>query len=61
MSSKILVIIALLVAFCLGSASGYFVRTATASSEQTQAAVCPVGTHPEVWYSAGAWACVADQ
>ena len=60
MASKIAVIVALLVAFCLGSAGGYFVRTATASSEQAPAAACPLGTHPVVWYSAHAWACVAD-
>jgi hypothetical protein len=60
MTSKIVVIIALLAAFCLGSAGGYFARTATASSQEAPAAVCPVGTHPEVWYSAREWACVAD-
>jgi hypothetical protein len=53
--------------FLLGGAAGYIVKdlsTPTAPAEASIAgrptAICPVGTHVVVWYTARTWACVSD-
>jgi hypothetical protein len=60
--ARLAVITALLVAFLLGSASGYLVKALTpdATTLQQHTAACPVGSHAVVWYTAGTWSCVSN-
>jgi hypothetical protein len=60
--ARLAVITALLVAFLLGSASGYLVKALTpdATTLQQHTAACPVGSHAVVWYTAGTWTCVSN-
>ena len=56
-------LIALLAAMLIGGAAGYAAKDHTApaaASAISRASVCAVGTHPVVWYTAGAWACIED-
>jgi hypothetical protein len=61
-------LVASLLVFALGSASGFVLRAVsapTAASTQLVAVVrvtepCPSGRHAVVWYSAKAWGCVTD-
>lgn len=55
-------------AFMLGTAGGYAVRavsvpigvsTQRVSTDQVTAP-CPSGSHPVVWYTARAWACMSQ-
>lgn len=60
-------LMAFVVVFLLGAASGYiaegFVRP-TAAAQPVPAAApatpCPAGTHVVVWYTARTWECVSD-
>ena len=61
--TRLAVITALLVAFLLGSASGYLVKALTpspATTLQQHMAACPAGSHAVVWYTAGTWSCVSN-
>jgi hypothetical protein len=55
-------LIALLAVFFLGGAGGFLVRGigAPAAASIQPAAMCPVGMHVAVWYTARTWACVSD-
>jgi hypothetical protein len=56
-------LLALLLAFATGGISGYAVRAMTTGAyvQAQPSPACPLGTHVEVWYSAGSWGCVRDQ
>jgi hypothetical protein len=60
--ARLAAITALLVAFLLGSASGYLVKALTpnATTLQQHTAACPMGSHAVVWYTAGTWTCVSN-
>jgi hypothetical protein len=50
----------LVLAFALGTATGYAARTAGSSSApatRAAASPCPQGQHPVVWYTVHSWAC----
>lgn len=56
-------LMALLVAMLIGGAAGYATKDLTspaAATAKVRASACAVGTHPVVWYTAGAWACIED-
>ncbi len=59
---KAFFVLGLIVAFALGSASGYAARTVASPAPQAahSAAACPAGSHPVVWYTAKTWSCVSD-
>ncbi len=62
-TTRLAAITALLVAFILGSASGYLVKALTPSAATTlqqHAAACPAGSHAVVWYTTGTWTCVSN-
>jgi hypothetical protein len=59
------VLVALVIVFVLGAASGYLIRPSSAAAPAPAAVThtataCPAGTHVVVWYTARTWACVAD-
>ena len=58
----VLLSVALLTSFVLGAASGYAAKALNTppAAVSHAAAACPQGTHAEVWYSAGTWACVSN-
>jgi len=62
MRRVVLLSVGLLASFVLGAASGYAAKALNtpAPTASHAAAVCPRGTHVEVWYTAGAWACVSN-
>lgn len=59
-------LIALVMAFALGGVSGYLVKTFAAAAGETRQhqvvsaaqALCPVGSHLVVWYTARVLTCV---
>ena len=61
-------LIAFLLVFALGNASGFVVRSASAPAATSNhgaavaqaTAPCPSGSRVVVWYSAKAWGCVSD-
>ena len=59
---KVFFVLGLIVAFAVGSASGYAARVVVSPAAQTghSAAACPAGSHPVVWYTAQTWECVSD-
>jgi hypothetical protein len=63
MRTTVVFIVGLLVAFVIGAGGGYAARSVTSPAPAASPAVaaCPEGTHPEVWYTAQTWACVAGR
>lgn len=63
MRTTVLLIFGLLVAFSIGAGSGYAARSVTSPTPAARppVAACPQGTHPEIWYTARTWACVAGR
>ena len=57
-----LAVAAVLAALVFGALGGYVIRAVTASYTPAAQppALCAIGTHVVVWYSAHAWECVAD-
>ena len=56
-------LLAFVVAVMFGGVGGYAARTLSVpapASSSNPAGACAPGTHPVVWYSARAWACVND-
>ena len=53
----------LFVALLIGGAGGYAVKGLTSAEpaiDTPPVSACAIGTHPVVWYTARAWACVRD-
>ena len=59
---RLFVVSGLIVAFALGTATGYAARTINSPAAPTGhlSAACPQGTHAVVWYTARTWECAAN-
>jgi len=58
---KVLVVLGLVVAFAAGSAGGYAAHTVgSPSAAESHSSACPAGSHPVVWYTSRAWACLPN-
>lgn len=59
---KVLVVFGLIVAFALGTASGYAARTVNSPGAPAGPirAACPQSTHAVVWYTARTWQCAPN-
>lgn len=60
-------LMALVAVFLLGGAGGYVVKGLSTPPAAYQSsttgrpnAICPLGTHVVVWYTARTWACLSD-
>lgn len=55
-------VVAVVLAFVIGAASGYAARSLNSqvSVSTTNGAACPSGSHAVVWYTAKTWSCVGN-
>ena len=60
--STVIALVALLLAFAVGAASGYAVKAVSTprAAAAVTSAICPAGTHVAVWYSAKSWSCLSN-
>ena len=59
---RLLVVFGLIVAFALGTATGYAARTVNSPAALAGhvSVACPQGTHAVVWYTARTWECAPN-